>query len=154
MNEHFPREVRVISESRVIHDNQERTLRNILREIGAGLTEFLDTRVQMAKSELRETLGAVKTAIPLAVMAAALFVTGLLLLTVALVSVIAAAFAGNPFAWFYGFLIVGLCWVAFGGVTAFFVVNEFRGRGRFPKRTIEVLKADKAWLQNEARGNV
>lgn len=148
MIEHFP------SDARVINHNQERTLRNILREIGAGVTEFLDTRVQMAKSEFRETLGAVKTAIPLAVMAAALVVTGLLLLTVALVSLIAGAFAGSPYAWFYGFLIVGVCWVAFGAVTAFFVVNEFRGRGRFPKRTIEVLKADKAWLQHEARGNV
>lgn len=148
MIEHFP------SDARVINHNQERTLRNILREIGAGVTEFLDTRVQMAKSEFRETLGAVKTAIPLAVMAAALVVTGLLLLTVALVSLIAGAFAGSPYAWFYGFLIVGFCWVAFGAVTAFFVVNEFRGRGRFPKRTMEVLKADKAWLQHEARGNV
>lgn len=148
MIEHFP------SDARVISHNQERTLRNILREIGAGVTEFLDTRVQMAKSEFRETLGAVKTAIPLAVMAAALVVTGLLLLTVALVSLIAGAFAGSPYAWFYGFLIVGFCWVAFGAVTAFFVVNEFRGRGRFPKRTMEVLKADKAWLQHEARGNV
>ena len=148
MNEHFP------SETRVMSGNDERTLRNILREIGAGVTEFVDTRVQMAKSELRETLGAVKAAIPLAVVAVALVVTGLLLLTLALVSLTASAFAGSPYAWFYAFLIVGFCWVAFGAVTAFFVVNQFRGRGRFPKRTIEVLKADKAWLQHEARGNV
>ena len=65
------------------------------------MTKFVDTRVQMAKSELRETLGAVKAAIPLAVMAVALLVLGLLLLTLALVSVIMAAFAGSPFAWFY-----------------------------------------------------
>jgi uncharacterized membrane protein YqjE len=148
MNEYGPREIHVVS------DNEERSLRNILREIGAGVTEFLDTRVQMAKSELRETLGALKAAIPLAIVAAALLVLGLLLLTLALVSAIMAAFTGSPFAWFYGFLIVGFCWVAFGAVTAFFVVNQFRGRGRFPKRTIEVLKADKAWLQNEARGHV
>lgn len=150
MNEYVPSEPRV----RVMSGNEERTLRNILREIGDEVTEFVDTRVQMAKSELRETLGAAKGAIPLAVIAVALVVTGLLLLTLALVSVITAAFAGSPYAWFYAFLIVGLCWVAIGAVTAFFAVNQFRGRGRFPKRTMEVLKADKAWLQNEARGNV
>ena len=144
----------VASEARVMGGNQERTLRNILHEIGGGLTEFLDTRIQMAKTELRETLGAVKIAVPLAVMAAALGVTGLLLLTLALVALTASAFAGSPYAWFYAFLIIGFCWVAFGAVAAFFVVNQFRGRGRFPKRTIEVLKADKAWLQNEARGHV
>ena len=147
MNEHFP------SETRVMSGNEERTLRNILREIGAGVTEFVETRVQMAKSELRETVGALKAAIPLAVIAVALVVTGLLLLTLALVSLTASAFAGSPYAWFYAFLIVGFCWVAFGAVTAFFAVNQLRGR-RFPKRTIEVLKADKVWLQNEARGHV
>jgi len=147
MNEHFP------SETRVMSGNEERTLRNILREIGGGVTEFVDTRVQMAKSELRETLGAVRAAIPLAVAAAAFIVTGLLLLTLALVSVITAVFAGSPYAWFYAFLIVGSCWVAFGAVTAFFAVNQLRGR-RFPQRTIQVLKADKAWLQHEARGHV
>lgn len=144
----------VTSETRVIGGNQERTVRSLLHEIGAGLTEFLDTRIQMAKTELRETLGAVKIAVPLAVMAGALVVTGLLLLTLALVAVTASAFAGSPYAWFYAFLIIGFCWIAFGAVAAFFAVNQFRGRGRFPKRTIEVLKADKAWLQNEARGHV
>ena len=148
MNEQFT------SETRVMGGNHERTVRNILHEIGGGLTEFLDTRVQMAKTELRETLGAVKIAVPLAVMAAALVVTGLLLLTLALVSLTASAFAGSPYAWFYAFLIIGFCWVAFGAIAAFFAVNQFRGRGRFPKRTIEVLKADKAWLQSEARGHV
>lgn len=148
MNEYAPREIHVIS------GNEERSLRNILREIGGGVSEFVDTRVKMAKSELRETLAALKTAIPLAVLAAALIVTGLLLLTLAVVSAITAVFAGSPYAWFYAFLIVGFCWVAFGAIAAFFVVNQFRGRGRFPKRTMEVLKADKAWLQNEARGHV
>src|SRR5215472_1507577 len=101
MNEH------VESETRVFGGNHERTLRNILREIGSQLSEFLDTRVQMAKSEFRETLGAVKTAIPLAVLAVALLVTGLLLLTLSLVSLAASAFAGSTYAWFYAFLIVG-----------------------------------------------
>jgi len=146
MNEH------VESETRVFGGNHERTLRNILREIGSQLSEFLDTRVQMAKSEFRETLGAVKTAIPLAVLAVALLVTGLLLLTLSLVSLAASAFAGSTYAWFYAFLIVGVCVVAFGALSAFFVANQFRGRGHFPKRTIEVLKADKTWLQNQARG--
>jgi uncharacterized membrane protein YqjE len=148
MNEH------VESETRVIGGNQERTLRNILREIGSQLGELLDTRVQMAKSELRETLGAVKTAIPLALLAAVVLVIGLLLLTLALVSLAASAFAGSTYAWFYAFLIVGFCVVAFGGLTAFFVVNQFRAGGHFPKRTMEVLKADKTWLQNQARGHL
>jgi hypothetical protein len=77
--------------------------------------------------------------------------TGFLLLTGAVVVVIAAAFAGHAYAWLYAFLIVGVVWIAFGGVSAFFAYNEFRSKAKFPKHTVEVLKADKVWIESEAR---
>jgi uncharacterized membrane protein YqjE len=134
--------------------NHERSLRAIIAEIADEIREFLETRLNMLKSEVRETLGAAKVALPLALVAAGLFATGLLMLTVAIVALVAAAFAGNPYAWFYAFLIVGFCWIVFGSVAVFFAVNEFRGRGRFPRRTLQILKADKIWLQQEARGRL
>jgi hypothetical protein len=67
------------------------------------------------------------------------------------VALVVSAFSGNPYAWFFGFVIVGVVWVIVGGITAFFAYNEFRSKARFPKRTVEVLKADKDWLGSEAR---
>lgn len=134
--------------------NHERSLRAILAEIADEFREFVETRLRMFKEEARETLGAAKVAVPLGVLAAGLFAIGLLMLTLAVVAVIAAAFAGNPYAWFYGFIIVGVCWLAFGVVAALFALNEFRGRGHFPRRTIAVLKADKDWLRTEARARL
>jgi uncharacterized membrane protein YqjE len=131
--------------------NHERSLRAITAEIVSELSEFVGTRVQMAKAEFQETISSLKAAVPLSVTALAFAVTGFLMLTFAAVSLVSVAFAGSPYAWFFAFLIVGILWIGIGGICAFFAYNEFRGQGRFPKRTIEVLRADKAWLQTEAR---
>ena len=61
--------------------------------------------------------------------------------------------AGSAYAWFYACAIVGVVWIAFAGVAAFFAYNEFRAKAMFPKHTVEVLKADKVWIESEARTN-
>jgi uncharacterized membrane protein YqjE len=132
-------------------DNNARGLGAILADIVQELQEFVNTRIQMVKSELHETMSAVSVALPLGLLALILVGTGFLLLTGAVVVVIAAAFAGHAYAWLYAFLIVGVVWIAFGGVSAFFAYNEFRSKAKFPKHTVEVLKADKVWIESEAR---
>jgi uncharacterized membrane protein YqjE len=134
--------------------NHERSLASIVSEIREELKEFLNTRVQMIRAEFHETLGAAKVGLPLAVVALALVGTGYLLLTLGVVVLVASAFAGNPYAWLLAFVIVGVLWTAMGGVAAFFAYNEFRAKGRFPKRSVEVLKADRVWLQTEARSRL
>jgi uncharacterized membrane protein YqjE len=132
-------------------DNGSRSLGAILADIVEELQEFLNTRIHMVKSELHETMTAVSVALPSVLLALILVGTGFLLLTGAVVVVIAAAFAGNAYAWVYAFLIVGVLWIAFGGVAAFFAYNEVRSKAKFPKHTVEVLKADKVWIESEAR---
>jgi hypothetical protein len=67
------------------------------------------------------------------------------------VVIVASAFTGSAYAWFYSFIIVGVVWLAFAGAAAFFAYNEFRAKAKFPKHTVEVLKADKVWIESEAR---
>jgi uncharacterized membrane protein YqjE len=132
-------------------ENHARSLGAILSDIADELKEFLNTRIQMIKAELHETVAAVSVAIPLGLVALILAGTGFLLLTGAVVALVAAAFVGHAYAWVFAFAIVGLVWIAFGGVAAFFAYNEFRSKSMFPKHTVEVLKADKIWLESEAR---
>ncbi len=132
-------------------DNSSRSLGAILADIVAELQEFVNTRIQMVKAELHETLSAVSIALPLGLMALVLGATGFMLITAAVVAIVASAFAGNPYAWFYAFIIVGVLWTAFAWVAAFFAYNEFRSKAKFPKHTVEVLKADKVWIESEAR---
>ena len=132
-------------------ENHQRSLRELVREILDELKEFAATRLQIMKSELQQTMGSIKVAIPLSLVALAFMFTGFLLLTAAAVTIVARAFDGNPYAWFFALIIVGVIWTSAGAFAAFFAYNEFRAKGRFPK-TVEVIKADRAWLQNEARG--
>jgi uncharacterized membrane protein YqjE len=132
-------------------ENHQRSLRGLVREILDELKEFAATRLQIMKSELQQTMMLVKVAIPLALVALAFMFTGFLLLSAAAVAIVARAFAENAYAWFFALVIVGIVWTAAGAIAAYFAYNEFRSKGRFPK-TIEVLKADRAWLQSEARG--
>lgn len=132
-------------------DNNARTLGAILADIVQELQQFVNTRIQMIKSELHETMSAVSVALPLGLVALILAATAFLLLTAAVVVIVASAFAGSAYAWFYAFIIVGVIWLAFAGTAAFFAYNEFRAKVKFPKHTVEVLKADKVWIESEAR---
>lgn len=129
-----------------------RTLADVLSEIKDELKEFLQTRVQMLVSELGESLKNSKSAAILG--GAALFVlaTAWLLLNLALVGLVAVAFWGSAYAWFFGFLIVGLFWAIVGGMLGLAAQRPLRGLA--PRKTIQVLKEDKIWLQQEARSHV
>lgn len=139
------------SESGEKVENQQRSLRGLVREILDEFKEFAATRVQVMKSELQETIASVKVALPLSLLALVFLFSGFFLLTAAAVAIVAHAFAGSPYAWFFGLVIVGVVWTAVGAIAAYFAYNEFRAKGRFP-RTVGVLKADRAWLESEARG--
>jgi energy-coupling factor transporter transmembrane protein EcfT len=123
----------------------------LITEIRDELKLFLNTRLQMIRSELHENLTAAKVIVPMVAIVAVLLGTAFLLFSAALVVLVASAFAGDTYAWFYGLIIISFLWMVLGAVTAFFAYNEFRAKGIFPKRTIEVLKADKDWIQSEAR---
>ena len=131
-------------------ENHVRSLAAIVAEIKDEIKDFVRTRVEMFKSELRETLDAWKTAAPLAAIAVLLLATAYLLLTFAVVGLVAVAFWDNPYHWFLAFLIVGALWSIGGGVLGWLALREFRSKGLFPKKTIEVLKADTIWIQSEA----
>jgi uncharacterized membrane protein YqjE len=132
-------------------EENSRSLSAILSEIAEEMKEFLNTRIQMLKSELHETMAALSVALPLVLLALLLVGVAFLVFTAAVITIIASAFSGSQYAWFYAFIIVGALWTGFGGVAAFFAYNEFRAKAKFPKHTVQVLKADKVWIESEAR---
>ncbi|MGA9511452.1 MAG: phage holin family protein [Candidatus Sulfotelmatobacter sp.] len=131
-----------------------RTLADVVATIKEEAKEFIQTRVQLFKIELQQKFGVLKVAALLATVAIALWGIAFLLLTFALAALVATALADNPYHWVFGFLAVAILWSLAGGLAAYFAKREFELRGVLPKRTIEVLKADKLWLQNEARNQL
>lgn len=128
----------------------DRSFAEILATIREELREFVQTRMSLFKLELQEKLKTLKIAAPLAAIAGLLLATAYLLLTLALVALVAALFGKSPYHWVFGFLTVGVLWFILGGVAAFFAKREFAMKELLPKRTIEVLRGDKIWIQSEA----
>ena len=92
--------------------------------------------------------------IPLAALGLLLLGTAYLLFTLAAVGLVAAFFSQNPYRWFFAFLAVGILWCLFGGIAAYFAKREFELKRLMPRRTIEVLKDDKIWIQAEAKNQI
>jgi uncharacterized membrane protein YqjE len=131
-----------------------RSLAAIVGELKKELKEFVQLRIEMFKTEVREKLQTLKVAAPLAGLGALFLVTAYLLFTVALVGLVAAFFKDNTYRWFFAFASVAVLWTLVGGIAAYFAKREFELKSLMPKRTIEVLKEDKMWIQAEARNQL
>lgn len=128
-----------------------RSLAEILAEARNELQEFIETRIELLQREMQERIAALKAFAPLAIIGALFLSTAFLLLSLALVALFAAVFTGNDYRWFFGFLIVGFLWSVIGGGAALMAKKRISKQSIIPQKTIEVLAADKAWLQSEAR---
>jgi uncharacterized membrane protein YqjE len=131
-----------------------RSLAATLAEIKIELLDFLDTRIELLKTELQEKTKILKSAAALGALGLLLLGTAYLLFTLALVSLVVVAFQGNPYRWFFAFLIVGFAWAVFGGIAVYFAKRELEMNTLLPQRTIEVLKGDKIWIQTEVKNQV
>ncbi|HZU23079.1 MAG TPA: phage holin family protein [Terriglobales bacterium] len=132
---------------------EEKSLGSVVSELKFELREFIQTRLQILREELKGKAAVLKIAVPMFAIALALFWVGFLLLTGLFVVLIASAFGGVAgFAW--AFLIVGFVYFIVGGICAMFAWSEVKSKSLAPKRTIQVLKQDQIWLRNEARTQV
>ena len=134
--------------------NNVRSIGATLAEMKLELLDFLDTRIELLKTELQEKGKILKAAAPLGALGALLLATAYLLFTLALVSLVVVAFQDNPYRWFFAFLIVAFAWTVFGGIAVYFAKRELEMNTLLPQRTIEVLKGDKIWIQAEVKNQV
>jgi len=131
-----------------------RSLASTLAEMKIELLDFLNTRIELLKTELQEKGKILKAAAPLGALGALLLATAYLLFTLALVSLVVVAFQDNPYRWFFAFLIVAFAWTVFGAIALYFAKRELEMKTLLPQRTIEVLKGDKIWIQAEVKNQV
>lgn len=131
-----------------------RTLGEIIREVTEEIKTFIETRVQMLKEELRENMKAFQIAAPLMAIALALLGVSFLFFGFCLVALIAVAFPGNPYGWFFSFLIVSFLFAMIGAIFVSVALNTLRNRSVLPRRTIKVLREDRIWWQSEARKSI
>jgi Putative Actinobacterial Holin-X, holin superfamily III len=132
----------------------QRPLAQVVSDATEEIKEFAQTRFALLKAELKQKFHLLKVGVLLAAVAGILLATAYILLTLALVALVASAFPGSPFRWVFGFLAVGVSWAILGGIVAYFARREFVVNSLTPERTIQVLKGDKIWIQSEAKSTL
>jgi uncharacterized membrane protein YqjE len=138
----------------VLHEHNARSLSAVINDLKAEGRAFVNTRLEMLKAEMNEKIGAIKAAIPMMVVGLVFGLTAWMVLTAALVCIIAVAFGPGMMSWFYATLIVGGAYLVIGGAAAFFAMSEMKRANLKPERTLRVLKQDQVWLQNESSAAV
>jgi uncharacterized membrane protein YqjE len=123
----------------------------ILSQTKDELKEFVSTRLQLLKSELSEKLSALKLAIPLLLIAVVLMLTAWAALTFALIALVHTWFLPSAYAWLWAGLIVAGVYLVTGIIFGWLGYSEISAKGLTPTRTLNVLKQDQVWIQNEAR---
>lgn len=134
-----------------VNINNGKSVAALFAEMKQELQDFVQTRVTMFKVELQEKVRVMKAAAPLAVIGAMLLLTAYLLFTLALVSLVFAFLPDNAYRWCIAFAAIGVLWLILGGIAAYMAKRELEVKGLLPKRTVEVLKEDKMWIQSEVK---
>lgn len=129
----------------------EKSLATVLAETKEELKGFVSTRLEMLRAELREKVRTWRQGIPFLLVAAVLIITGWIALTFTLIALLHVAFIDSPYSWFFAGLIVTAFYLVVGGLVGWFAYRELTATGLKPTRTLEVLKQDQLWMQNEAR---
>jgi uncharacterized membrane protein YqjE len=125
-------------------------MREVIDELKVELKDFVSTRIDMLKAELKEKLTRVKASIPMLVTAAVFAVGAFFALTFGIIAAIAAVIQ-NDWRWAIGAGAVFLVYLLIAGIVGWLGYKEITTEGLAPQRTLRVLRQDQAWIQNEAR---
>lgn len=137
----------------VINENG-RTMAGVITELKDEFREFVQTRYDMLRAELRDKIKAWKIAVPLVAVALVMLGTAWLVFTAALIAIIATAFYPSRFAYFFAFIIVGMAYALAGVICAAFAFRELKEQGVVPYRTVRVLREDRVWFKTEAKSQI
>jgi VIT1/CCC1 family predicted Fe2+/Mn2+ transporter len=122
-----------------------------LAETKAELKEFLETRLQILQAEIKGKVRVWKSSLPLLLMATAFLLMGWAAFTFALIALLQALFMPSAYSWLWAALVVTVVYMPVGALLGLRGYRAVRSAGVTPKRTLEVLKQDQVWIQNEAR---
>ncbi|HLH10188.1 MAG TPA: phage holin family protein [Terriglobales bacterium] len=139
------------SRRRVEGVESERPLGSVVNEVKDEVKVFAQTRIAMLISEMRENLQTIRAAAPMMGVGLFFVISAWLVLTGALICLIWVAFAPSVYAPFLAFVIVGIFYLVVGGICTLLAYSSLQKKAIMPRRTIQVLKDDRIWFQNEAR---
>jgi len=124
----------------------ERSLQGMLQEIKNEIKDFVQTRFEIFKQEMQDKFSTYKSAMPMALVGILFVATAWFLITGAIVAAIALALG-----WPLAFLIVGFAYLIAGLLAGWLAYKEVTSESMKPERTLQVLKQDQVWIEQEAK---
>ena len=131
--------------------NTEKSFATVFNDTKEEIKKFIETRLQLLRSEIKEKISTWKYSVPLLLLAAGLLFIGWIILTFSLIALLRGVFLPSPYAWAWAGLIITGIYLIAGLIIGWFAYSELTSVGLAPKRTMEVLKQDQVWIRNEGR---
>jgi uncharacterized membrane protein YqjE len=125
----------------------EPSISDLVRQLAQDSTTLIRQEVALAKSEMRENVRTAARDMSMIAVGGAIAGVGMLVLTAFLVLLLGSLLQN----YWLAALIVGLVFVIIGGVMAWSNLNRLRSADLKPEQTIDSLKEDKQWMQQEIR---
>ncbi|HSU16034.1 phage holin family protein [Longimicrobium sp.] len=125
----------------------EPQLGDLFRQLAQDSATLVRQEMALAKAELRENVKSVARDTAKIAVGAVLAAVGALVLVLFLVLLLGSAL--NHY--WLGALIVGLLFVAIGGLLAMNAMKRLKHDTITPDQTLQTLKEDKQWLQSEMK---
>jgi len=129
----------------------EKSLAQVLTEFKDELKEFGATRIAILREEMGDKIASAKGALPAIAVGVVFGLLSVVLLSVALVALVAMAVGGGARGWAAAFTIVGGIYLLTAWMTISSGVRRLKARGLKPERTLRVLKQDGIWLRSETQ---
>lgn len=127
--------------------SQEPALGDLFRQLADDTNHLIRQEMNLAKIEVRETGSALARDGMKIGVAAGLALVGVLALGAFLIIALGGLFGS----YWLSALLVGVVFLAIGGILANNAVSDVKNRGLKPEQTMETLREDTAWMKREAR---
>ncbi|HLW55614.1 MAG TPA: phage holin family protein [Candidatus Angelobacter sp.] len=127
----------------------EKSFAASLAELKDDLKNFVQTRIELLRAEISETLSAWKGPALLFAIAALMLLSSWFAMVFTLVAVLHSWIARTDFGWFWAGLIVTLFMLLAGVSLAAAGYAGLESKSLKPKRTLRVLKQDQEWVQKQ-----
>lgn len=128
-------------------DATDASLGDLFRQLAQDSATLIRQEVALAKAELRDNAKTAAGDLSMVAVGVAIAATGALVLTAFLVILLGELLVN----YWLAALLVGLVYLLLGGGLAWSKLNRLRAADLRPEHTIDTLKEDKQWIQDEIR---
>lgn len=131
------------------HHDME-SLPALVGRLGDDVIKLLDTKLSLAKVELKEDAAVYARSGAGMAAGAVIAGVGFALVNVAIAFFVSKLFSfDQPTNYALGFILTGAVYLVLGGILIFIMKNRMTARNPVPERSVEELRKDKQWLKND-----